>query len=139
MTNESDVRAKEAKERDELSLGQGNLALLYDAILPGIVGLKAWRRHILNAEWFRGRIKGTLQEIEHVSVPAGYDGHDIRDTHFAVVALLDSVVLHSKDAVRGEWERKLLQEELFDKTDAGVVFFEKLAQFQSRRDSDQLA
>ena len=35
--------------------------------------------------------------------------------------------------------KTLLQEELFGQTDAGVVFFEKLAAFQSRRDSEQLA
>jgi type VI secretion system protein ImpK len=139
MTNESDVRAKEAKERDEALPVQGNLALLYDAILTSIVRLQASRQHIPDAESFRRRIKGTLQEIEQISVPAGYDGHDIRDTHFAVVAFLDSVVLHSNDHVHGEWDRRLLQEELFGQRDAGVVFFEKLAQFQSRRDSDQLA
>jgi len=139
MTNESDVREKEMKERDEASPGQGNLALLYDAILTSIVRLQASRQHIPDVESFRRRIKGTLQEIEQISVPAGYDGHDIRDTHFAVVALLDSVVLHSNDPVRSDWERRLLQEELFGQTDAGVVFFEKLAHFQSRRDSAQLA
>jgi len=138
MTSESVVRAKSARERDEVS-PQGNLALYYDAILTSIVRLQASRLHIPDAETFRKRIKANLQEIEHIAVPAGYDGHDIRDTHFAVVALLDSVVLHSNDPVRNEWERRLLQEELFGQTDAGVVFFEKLAQFQSRRDSEQLA
>jgi type VI secretion system protein ImpK len=64
---------------------------------------------------------------------------DVKDTHFAVVAFLDSVILNSKDPVRAEWERKTLQEELFGQTDAGVVFFEKLDQFRSRRDSPQLA
>jgi len=139
MTHESDVRAKDAKERDEMSPAKGNLALLYDAILTSIVRLQASRQHISDAESFRRRIKTSLQDIEHVSVLAGYDGHDIRDTHFAVVALLDSVVLHSNDPVSAEWERRLLQEELFGQTDAGVVFFEKLAAFQSRRDSEQLA
>jgi len=134
MNNESDDRAK-----DEIAPAQGNLALLYDAILTSIVRLQASRQHIPEAEAFRRRIKATLQDIEHVSVLAGYDGHDIRDTHFAVVALLDSVVLHSNDPVRAEWERRLLQEELFGQTDAGVVFFEKLTAFQARRDSEQLA
>jgi len=139
MTNESDIRAKQTKNRDEPSPARGNLALLYDAILTSVVRLQASRQHIPDAESFRRRIKGTLQEIEQIAVPAGYDGHDIRDTHFAVVALLDSVVLHSNDPVRSDWERRLLQEELFGQTDAGVVFFEKLAHFQSRRDSEQLA
>ena len=73
-----------------------------------------------------------------MAVTAGYDVRDVKDTHFAVVAFLDSVVLHSKDPVRAEWERKTLQEELFGQTDAGVVFFEKLEHFRSRRDSEQL-
>ena len=74
-----------------------------------------------------------------MAVSTGYDVRDVRDTHFAVVAFLDAVVLHSKDAVRAEWERKPLQEELFGQADAGVIFFEKLDQFRSRRDSEQLA
>ena len=72
-------------------------------------------------------------------MPAGYDGQDIKDTHFAVVALLDSVVLHSDDAIRAEWERKPFEEEMFGETRAGVVFFEKLERLHARRDSEQLA
>lgn len=139
MINESDDRAKVAREHDDVLPAQGNLALLYEAILTNIVRMQASRQQIPDAESFRKRIKSTLQEIQHVTVPAGYDGQDIRDTHFAVVALLDSVILHSNAPVRAEWERKLLQEELFGQTDAGVVFFEKLANFQARRDSEQLA
>src|SRR5262249_31951924 len=97
------------------------------------------RQHIPDAETFRKRTKSTLQEVERVAVATGYDVRDVRDTHFAVVAFLDSVILHSKDPVRAEWERKTLQQELFGQTDAGVVFFEKLDQFRSRRDSQQLA
>ena len=140
MINESDDRANAARERDEIVPSQGgNLALLYDAILTNIARLQASRQQIPDVESFRKRIKSTLQEIEHVTVPAGYDIQDIRDTHFAVVALLDSVILHSNAPARPEWERRLLQQELFGQTDAGVVFFEKLANFQTRRDSEQLA
>jgi type VI secretion system protein ImpK len=139
MINESDDRAKAAREQDEVLPAQGNLALLYEAILTNIVRMQASRQQIPDAESFRRRIKSTLQEIQHIAVPAGYDGQDIRDTHFAVVALLDSVILHSNAPVRAEWERRLLQEELFGQTDAGVVFFEKLANFHARRDSEQLA
>jgi type VI secretion system protein ImpK len=48
-------------------------------------------------------------------------------------------VLNSNEPVRPEWERRTLQEELFGQTDAGVVFFEKLDHFRTRRDSPQLA
>src|SRR5438874_2725117 len=131
-------RANDAKEAGEVS-SSANLALLYEGLLTGIVRLQASRQRIPDGESFRKRTKATLQEIEHVAISADYDGQDVRDTHFAVVALLDSVVLHSNDSVRAEWERKSLQEELFSQADAGVVFFEKLERFHSRRDSEQLA
>jgi type VI secretion system protein ImpK len=140
MINASDDHAKAGREHDEVAPSPGgNLALLYDAILTSIVRLQASRQQIPDVESFRKRIKGTLQEIERVTVSSGYDGQDIRDTHFAVVALLDSVVLHSNAPARAEWEKRLLQQELFGQTDAGVVFFEKLANLQTRRDSEQLA
>src|SRR5688572_19067884 len=138
MTNESDVRRKTA-ERSEASSASGNLALWYDSILTSVVRLQSSRQSVPDTDSFRRRIKSALQEIEQVAIAGGYDGHDIRDTHFAVVALLDSVVLRSNDPIWKDWERRLLQEELFDKTDAGVVFFDKLEQFQLRRDSEQLA
>ncbi len=116
-----------------------NLALLYQSLLTGIIRLKGQRQTIPDSETFRKRTKATLQEVERVAVATGYDVRDVRDTHFAVVAFLDSVILHSKDPVRSEWERRTLQEELFGQTDAGLVFFEKLDQFRSRRDSEQLA
>jgi len=137
--DEVEDRAKHAKDRGEVSPSALNLALFYEGLLTGIVRLQALRQHISDGETFRKRTKATLNEIEHVAVPAGYDGQDIKDTHFAVVALLDSVVLHSNEAVRAEWERKSLEEELFGQAHAGQTFFEKLDQFLSRRDSEQLA
>jgi len=128
-----DSPERHAKEAPE------NLALLYQGLLTGIVRMQAGRQHITDGESFRRRTKAALQDVERDAVSAGYEGQDVRDTHFAVVAFLDSVVLHSNDSVRAEWERKPLQEELFGQTDAGVVFFEKLEHFRSRRDSEQLA
>src|SRR5262245_54056341 len=81
MPNESSVRSKDAKERDDALLGQGSLASLYDSILTSIVRIQASRQQIQDAESFRRRIKSTLQEIEQISVSAGYDGRDIRDAH----------------------------------------------------------
>jgi type VI secretion system protein ImpK len=132
-------RTKDAKQAGEVAPSVVNLAILYEGLLTGIVRLQASRQHISDGETFRKRTKATLNEIEHVAVPAGYDGQDIKDTHFAVVALLDSVVLHSNDAVRSEWERKSFEEEIFGQALAGQMFFEKLEHFLSRRDSEQLA
>jgi len=116
-----------------------SLALLYQGLFTGIVRLQSRRQQLPDAGAFRRRTMGTLQEIERAARSSGYDGRDVMDTHFAVVAFLDSVILNSNDPIRPEWERKTLQEELFGKTDAGVVFFEKLEQLFSRPDSSQLA
>ncbi len=136
-SSEEEHRVKQAKEETEGAAE--NLALLYQGLLTGIVRVKSRRQHITDAESFRRRTKATLQEVERFAAAAGYDARDVRDTHFAVVAFLDSVVLNSADAVRSEWERKTLQEELFGQTDAGVVFFEKLERFFAQRDSPYLA
>jgi type VI secretion system protein ImpK len=128
---------------EEVFTGGGNssenLALLYQGLITGIVRLQAGRQQLPDVDSFRRRTKTNLQEIERAGAASGYEGSDIRETHFAVVAFLDSVMLSMNDAVRHDWERKTLQEELFGQTDAGVVFFEKLDQFRSRRDSPQLA
>ena len=140
MASHSDVQEYRAQDaRGEALHSSTNLALLYEGLLTGIARLQAGRQHIQDCESFRRRTKATLQEIEQVAATAGYDGSDVRETHFAVVAFLDSVVLHADDPVRTEWARKTLQEELFGQTDAGVVFFEKLEGFRARRDSGQLA
>src|ERR1700749_2592689 len=127
------------KESGEALSSFENLALLYQGLLTGITRLQTERQHITNGESFRRRTKAALQEIERVAGTASYDANDVRDTHFAVVALLDSVVLHSNDPVRTEWERKTLQEELFGQTDAGVGFFEKLERFRPQQASARLA
>jgi type VI secretion system protein ImpK len=116
-----------------------NLALLYEGLLTVIVRMQGQRQQASVADTFRGRVKSALTEVERDAASAGYSAQDVRDTHFAVVAFLDSVVLHSSDPIRPEWEKKTLQEELFGQTDAGVVFFEKLDNFRSREDSQQLA
>jgi type VI secretion system protein ImpK len=137
--NSPEAHHEDVKPGTEPAGPTENLALLYQSLLTGIIRLKGQRQHIPDSETFRKRTKATLQEVERVAVATGYDVRDVRDTHFAVVAFLDSVILNSKDPARAEWERKTLQEELFGQTDAGLVFFEKLDQFRSRRDSEQLA
>jgi type VI secretion system protein ImpK len=139
LTDPHRAVGQETVEPAEGSASQENLALLYQGLLTGVVRLQSQRQRIADGENFRKRTKATLQEVEQVAVAAGYDVRDVKDTHFAVVAFLDSVVLHSKDPVHTEWESKTLQEELFGKSEAGVVFFEKLEHFRSRRDSQHLA
>src|ERR1035441_3119939 len=88
------------KPTAEPSGSSENLALLYQGILTGIIRLQSQRQHIPDSETFRKRTKATLQEVERVAVATGYDVRDVRDTHFAVVAFLDSVILHRSEERR---------------------------------------
>jgi type VI secretion system protein ImpK len=131
--------SNDVRDAGERSQNFRNLAVLYEGVFTVIVRMQAQRQHASVAETFRSRIKTALADVERDAIAAGYSAQDIRDTHFAVVAFLDSVVLHSNDPVKPEWERQALQEELFGQTDAGVVFFDKLENFRSRPDSEHLA
>jgi type VI secretion system protein ImpK len=133
-----EASTKEPKQTGEPASSE-NLALQYQGLLTGIIRIKSQRQHVSDGASFRRRTKAALQEVERVAAATGYENRDVRDTHLAVVAFLDTVVLHSKDPVRAEWERMPLALELFGYADAGVVFFEKLEQFRARRNSAQLA
>jgi type VI secretion system protein ImpK len=127
------------KPAGELAGSAENLGLLYQGLLTSVVRLRTGRQHITDGASFRKRTKSTIAEIERFAVAAGYEASDIKDAHFAVVAFLDEVILNSSDPVRADWERRMLQEELFSRNDAGVVFFDNLTRLQSQRDSQRLA
>src|SRR4051794_8715068 len=98
--------AKVSAESAEAARSSENLALLYQGLLTGIVRLQSKRQQLVDADSFRRRTVGTLQEIERAARSGGYDSRDVTDAHFAVVAFLDSVILNSNDPVRAEWERR---------------------------------
>jgi type VI secretion system protein ImpK len=127
--------------KDNLALlyQKDRLPLLYQGLLTGAVRVQVGRQPVLNADALRKRTKAALEDVERDAVVAGYDRSDVRDTHFAVVAFLDAVVLNSVEPMRAEWERQTLQQDLFGQADAGIVFFERLNHFLSRRDSLHLA
>lgn len=127
------------KDRKSSSGRIEDLAMLYQGLLTGIVRMQTGRQHITDANSFRSRTQAAFQEVERDALAAGYEGADVRETNFAVVAFLDSVILNSTEPIRAEWERRTLQEEMFGQTDAGVVFFEKLERLRARRDSQELA
>ncbi len=130
---------KARMDGEEQAASGDNLALSYQSLFTAIVRIQAGRQNVTDADNFRKRTKAALEEVQRDAVRLGYDSSDIRETHFAVVAFLDSVILNSNEFIRAEWERRTLQEELFGQTDAGVVFFEKLERLRSRRDSAHLA
>jgi type VI secretion system protein ImpK len=116
-----------------------SLALMYQGLLTAIVRVKAGRQQITDAEAFRRKTRSALQDVEREATTAGHDSNDIKDTHFAVVAFLDYVILNSTQPIRTDWERRPLQEELFGHANAGDVFFDKLNYLGERRDTPKLA
>lgn len=116
-----------------------SFALMYQGLLTAIVRLRAGKQQIADAEAFRRKTRTALQDVEREAVAAGYDNNDIKDTHFAVVAFLDFVILNSNQPIRSDWERRPLQEELFGHAHAGDVFFDKLNYLAERRNSTRLA
>ena len=81
-----------------------NLALLYEGLLTGIARPQASRQHISDGETFRKRTKVTLKEIEHVAVPAGYDGQDVSGSSKCWIIGLDDLA-QERFGIRGRFSR----------------------------------
>ncbi|HUA85480.1 MAG TPA: DotU family type IV/VI secretion system protein [Bryobacteraceae bacterium] len=116
-----------------------NLALLYQGLLTGIVRIRSGKQPLSNAEMFRRRTKETLAEITREAIKRGYAAEHTMETDFALIALLDEVVLSSHDPSRDAWAQRPLQEELFGLSTAGEVFFGRIEKLLRRPDSKELA
>jgi type VI secretion system protein ImpK len=116
-----------------------NLALLYQGLLTGIVRIRSGRQPIANAEMFRRRTKEALAEVTREAMKRNYAAEHTIETDFAIVALLDEVILTSHDPSREGWVVRPLQEELFGVSTAGEVFFARVQKLINRPDSAELA
>ena len=116
-----------------------NLALLYQGLLTGIVRIHSGRQPLVNAGMFRRRTKEALAEVTREAIKRNYAAEHTIETDFAMVALLDEVILTSKDPARDEWTQKPLQEELFGVSTAGELFFARIERLMQRTDTPELA
>jgi type VI secretion system protein ImpK len=116
-----------------------NLALLYQGLLTGIVRIRSGRQPIGDADRFRRRTKEALAEVTREAMKRNYAAEHTIETDFAIVALLDEVVLTSHDPCRDAWAVRPLQEELFGIATAGEVFFVRVQKLLNRPDSAELA
>jgi type VI secretion system protein ImpK len=116
-----------------------NLALLYQGLLTGIVRIRSGKQPLANPEMFRRRTRETLAEITREAIKRGYAAEHTMETDFALIALLDEVVLSSHDPSRDAWAQRPLQDELFGLTTAGEVFFTRIEKLLRRPDSKELA
>jgi len=116
-----------------------NLALLYQGLLTGIVRIHSGKQPLVNADMFRRRTKEALAEVTREAMKRSYAAEHTIETDFAMVAFLDEVILTSKDPAREDWVRKPLQEELFNLSTAGEMFFTRVERLLQRPDTSELA
>ncbi len=117
---------------------QENLALLYQGFFTGIVRIQSGRQQIANADGFRRRMMEALAEVNREAVKRNYAKEHTIETDFAIVAFLDEVILNSHDPCRNDWAQKPLQDELFNVSVAGELFFARLEKLLTRQDSPEL-
>lgn len=115
------------------------LALLYEGILSVIGRVHTGRQRVHDPEDFRQRMKQALREIASTAARRGYAAEDVNEANFAVVALLDEVILTASDNSAADWVGKSLGEELFNQRSAGELFFKHLEKLRADRDSPGLA
>jgi type VI secretion system protein ImpK len=116
-----------------------NLALLYQGLLTGIVRIRSGRQPMVNPDMFRRRTKEALAEVTREAIKRNYAAEHTMETDFALIALLDEVILSSHDPSRDIWAQKPLQEELFGVSTAGEIFFTRIERLLNRPDTPELA
>lgn len=72
------------------------------------------------------QIKQLFANSAVLSRDAQIDPRDYDDARFALVAWVDETMMNAPWVHRGEWQRSLLQTELYATTNAGEEFFERL-------------
>lgn len=77
----------------------------------------------------RNRIKDLLDRIERDALDTDRAPETIQKAKFAVVAFLDETILSSTWVHKDQWMNTPLQLELYDRYDAGEVFFDRLRTF----------
>jgi len=100
------------------------LDLLYDGFY--MIFLLRNRCAPVDAVSFRERVREFLLGFERSSKRLQASADDVYLAKFAYCALVDEVVLMSQSKIRGDWERRPLQLELFGEQLAGERFFEHL-------------
>ena len=115
------------------------LALLCQGLFTVIVRIQSGKQVVADPDTLRRRTKTALGELEKEAEGVGYSSKDVRDAEFALVALLDEVILSSKDQGRAVWKQNPLTVELFGQAIAGEAFFDRLAAIRARQNSEHQA
>lgn len=82
-------------------------------------------------EHLHHRMKGFVEELLRKAADVGFSHQDAQDMAYAVVALIDEVVLGKSEAIRQHWQSNLLQMSFFNENIAGENFFARLQQLRN--------
>ncbi|MCU0648749.1 MAG: DotU family type IV/VI secretion system protein [Gemmatimonadaceae bacterium] len=117
---------------------RGRLAVALHEPLELAARLRAGRDASTDAAALRRDVLHALRAGERAALRAGYTRSDVRHALYAVIVLLDEVVLHARPLF-DQWARRPLQEELFGENTGGEGFFESLDQLLDRTDRADVA
>lgn len=81
-------------------------------------------------EMLRHRLRGCVEEMQRRAGDAGFSQQDTQDMAYALVALMDEVVLAKPDPHRQYWMGNLLQMHFFSVNVAGEEFFARLKELR---------
>ena len=83
----------------------------------------------------QNQVKVLLAESAKISRELGIDPRDYDDARFALCAWIDETMMNMPWVHRGEWQRSLLQTELYGTTNAGEEFFDRLNRLNSEQNT----
>lgn len=72
------------------------------------------------------RLRGTIDEVLRRARVLGFSHQDAQDMSYALVALMDEIVLNKPEQYRQFWMSNLLQLHYFNETGAGDSFFTRI-------------
>lgn len=124
MTSAPSLFAAAPEAHAEPPAGRTLADLLYDGFY--MLTLLQHRMEPRDAHAFAQQVRAFLDRFEGRAKKRHYSAEDIFDAKYALCAAIDETVLTTCTTIRGTWERKPLQLELFGEQLAGENFFERL-------------
>lgn len=108
-----------------------NLAACYQEMFS-LAAQISTGKEIGDPDRFRNNVRTLVRQSDAAAKSLGYGGEDVSNARFAVVALLDDIILNSNAGTFLNWADNPLAIELFQKGGAGVRFFSYLDELLRR-------
>ncbi len=112
-----------------------NLAYCFQEILTVAARLSASKLNVGDPTLFRNQVRRAVQQAEGSAQALGTVPEDARLASFAVIALLDEIILNSANPAFRDWAQRPLMLDLYGTLNAGETFFEYLSAILKRREN----